>query len=299
MRLRAPAKINLHLRVGPARPDGFHPLVSWMTTISLFDTLEFQSTHSHGVMLRCDDPALPTDETNLVMKAARALVSGLAPQRQHSLGGVEITLHKRIPSQAGLGGGSSDARAALVGLNRLWQLDLTSQQLAEIGAQLGSDVAFFQHGPSSVCTSRGEIVRSIPVPKAKWAALILPSIRLSTPLVYRRFDELNREVEWDDQPAWHQWAQLSARLLLPRLINDLEPAAFSLEPKLALLREQIERIIDRPVKMSGSGSSLFTLFDEQKEAQDAAARIGSEASVVSHAVEIAPQIKEEPTEQTK
>jgi 4-diphosphocytidyl-2-C-methyl-D-erythritol kinase len=167
MRLRAPAKINLHLRVGPTRPDGFHPLVSWMTTVSLFDTLIFLSTQAPGITFRCDDPKLPTDERNLVVKAARLLMSKLPRERQQGIGGVEIELQKRIPSGAGLGGGSSDAATTLVALNRLWALNWQSNQLAEVAAQLGSDVAFFLHGPSSICTSRGEVVEPTPAPQAK------------------------------------------------------------------------------------------------------------------------------------
>ena len=123
MRLCAPAKINLHLRVGPARTDGFHPLLSWMTTVSLFDTLTFQSTNDVGITLRCDDPSIPTDESNLVIKAARLLMSEVPRERQQSLGGLEIELQKRIPSGAGLGGGSSDAATTLVALHRLWKIE--------------------------------------------------------------------------------------------------------------------------------------------------------------------------------
>jgi 4-diphosphocytidyl-2-C-methyl-D-erythritol kinase len=296
MRLRAPAKINLHLRVGPTRTDGFHPLLSWMTTVSLFDTLTFRSTHAPGITLHCDDPKLPTDESNLVVKAARLLFLRLKPWKQESVGGVEITLEKRIPSGAGLGGGSSDAAATVIALTKLWRLSWTPAQLTGVAAELGSDVRFFFGHGSAICTSRGEMVESIDAPLAKWAMLILPAMHVSTPAVYKRFDELNASrVGWDDQPDWHQWAQLSARLLLPRLVNDLEQPAFSLVPDLGALRDRAEAIVDRPVRMSGSGSSLFTLFDTREEAESAAHDVAMNCQTNTYAAQIAPQIKEDPT----
>src|SRR5918993_3096069 len=194
MRVHAPAKINLHLRVGPRRDDGFHPLLTWMTTVGLFDTLDFDPVdpsygeHSGGgqvdgsagcLSLATSDPALPTDARNLVVRAASALADtrlrrvGEGPLAKNA---VSAFLHKRIPAGAGLGGGSSDAASTLIGLNRLWDVGLATAELAQIGATLGSDVPFFFHGPSSVCSSRGEVVRSIAVPAAKWALLVMPNV---------------------------------------------------------------------------------------------------------------------------
>lgn len=296
MRLHAPAKINLHLRVGPLRTDGFHPLLSWMTTVSLFDTLTFRSTTDSRITLRCDDASLPTDEHNLVIQAARLVMSELPRERQQTVGGVEIALEKRVPSGAGLGGGSSDAATSLIALNQLWHVNWSMSRLSELAAKLGSDVPFFLHGPSSVCTSRGEVVQPIAVPKANWVLLVLPGMHISTPAVYRKFDELSSSrVGWDDQPDWQQWAQLSARLLLPRLVNDLETPAFLLEPALSDLRTRVESVVDRPVRMSGSGSTLFTLFDTREECESAASDVSMKCNVKTHAAQIAPQIKEDPT----
>jgi 4-diphosphocytidyl-2-C-methyl-D-erythritol kinase len=297
MRLRAPAKINLHLRVGPVRTDGFHPLLSWMTTVSLFDTLTFRSTRDAGIALRCDEPTMPTDESNLVIKAARLLMSELPRERQQILGGLEIDLEKRIPSGAGLGGGSSDAATTLMALNQLWKLDWPTRRLNDLAAKLGSDVPFFLHGASSICTSRGEVVEPTLAPKANWTMLVLPDKHVATPAVYKKFDALNMSrVGWDDQPDWQQWAQLSARLLLPRLVNDLEPAAYSLAPSLDELRRRVGSVVDRPVRMSGSGSSLFTLFDSREECESAANDVSMKCNLKTHAAQISPQIKEDPTE---
>src|SRR5689334_13715066 len=208
MRLLAPAKINLHLRVGPKREDGFHPLLSWFVTVGLFDTLDLEAEgieaqgeslrpvragsraatpsgdDASGIVLDCDLPGLPCDERNLVVRIARALrdavrsTSGAAPgdelaPARHSkprhVGGIRATLQKRIPVGAGLGGGSSDAARTLMGLNRLWRMGRAADELSAFAARFGSDLPFFFHGPSSVCRGRGEIVRPIARPAARWA----------------------------------------------------------------------------------------------------------------------------------
>jgi 4-diphosphocytidyl-2-C-methyl-D-erythritol kinase len=203
MRVLAPAKINLHLRVGRRSSDGFHPLLSWMCTVGLFDTLTIQPAPdaTRLVEMTCTDGSLPTDVSNLVIRAAEALArqargSGEAPpEARHAsaarIAPVQIVLEKQIPIGGGLGGGSSDAAATLIALNRLWRTDCTSQQLLSIAATLGSDVPFFLFGPSSICTGRGELVTPIAAPAARFAVLILPGIAVSTAQVYRRFDELN------------------------------------------------------------------------------------------------------------
>src|SRR5262249_34945189 len=158
--------------------------------------------------LSCDNPAIPSDESNLVLRTVRAVL-GQADDRPR---GLRMRLEKRIPPGGGLGGGSSDAARTLLALNQLWRLGWSVEQLANIAASLGSDVPFFLHGPSSVCTGRGEIVRPIQRPKPRWAVLILPPYALSTQSVYRKFDELRcgerRSIEIE--PPWQQWAELSA-----------------------------------------------------------------------------------------
>src|SRR5260221_3213024 len=238
LRLLAPAKINLHLRVGPPTPDGFHPLLTWMCTVALFDTLTLSRAQSAGaepsrglldgpiVELNCDDPALPCDAPNLIVRAGTILADhivnadrsapphadaadratregGDAPvgsqlrTRANVVRGTEGTaawlglprwkasLQKRIPTGAGLGGGSSDGARAMLGLARAWSAPLTHDQLATLSAQCGSDLPFFFFGPSSICSGRGEVVQPTPPPRAKWALLVLPKIAMPTPAVYR------------------------------------------------------------------------------------------------------------------
>ena len=310
MRVPAPAKINLHLRVGPRRADGFHPLLTWMTTVALFDTLTFvrRRPNAQGpttpqrdaewFVLSCDDPGLPTGRDNLVVKAATALADAISRDRtsrpgEGSIGrldGVSALLAKRIPSGAGLGGGSSDAAATLIGLNALWKLDLPAPRLSAIAGQIGSDVPFFLHGASSICTGRGEIVRPVARLDMKWATLVLPKYPMPTPAVYRRFDEMNlgREESVAEEQDWDSWSKLSAAELMERLVNDLEPAAFSLRPELGELWSKLERELSQVVRMSGSGSSLFTLCDEADRAESHAKRTKESFGVDAIAVALTP-----------
>ena len=334
MRLLAPAKINLHLRVGPRREDGFHPLLSWFTTVRLFDSLVLeedeidrrgamaapddagsgQSRENSGsaaeVALICDLPGLPCDERNLVVRIARAFrdaarsesgaarADGSATARgggPRHVGGIRATLQKRIPIGAGLGGGSSDAARTLLGLNRLWRMGRAADDLSAFAVRFGSDVPFFFHGPSSVCRGRGEIVMPVPRPAARWAVLVLPELAMPTAEVYRRFDAmgLGRESDIATQPDWSAWAKLNSEDLLPRLVNDLEPPAFDLAPRLGALRTRVEEMLGRAVRMSGSGSSLFTLFDDESAAQEAAAHIERDARERALAVEVSPIFRDD------
>jgi len=263
VKILSPAKINLHLRVAPPASDGFHPLLSWMCTVGLHDEIEFRESTSPGLRLTCDHPEVPVDETNLITRAAKTLAPNL---------GADAILQKKIPMGGGLGGGSSNAASTLLALNELWRLRKPKNDLAQIAATRCSDIVFFLHGPSSICEGRGQIVTPIPPPKPKFVILILPQLSMPTPAVYKKFDEMNLGSNADVQnhPDWNAWTNLSAKQLLPLLINDLEPPAFSLRPDLADLRAKIESQISRPVRMSGSGSSLFTLADDAPEAQSLA-----------------------------
>jgi len=285
LHVSASAKINLHLRVGPPTADGFHPLSSWMVTVGLFDKLEFTPADRPGVRLSCDDPAIPCDASNLIVKTGAALLAA-RPEL-----GVTVTLQKRIPVGAGLGGGSADGAFTLMALNHLFGLRQSADELSTLAAQFGSDLSFFFHGPSSVCTGRGEIVNPTPTPKARYAVLILPGIHMATPAVYRRFDEMgvgdSRTLA--QPPDWKHWATLGAEQLLPLLVNDLEMPAFAINERLSELRDRAEALLERPVRMSGSGSTLFSLYDFREEAEILAGRIRLQLSVDARVVELCPK----------
>ena len=334
MKLLAPAKVNLHLRVGPPAPDGFHPLLTWMCTVSLFDTLTLShaeprlsvSPGSGLIQLSCDDPVLACDETNLIVRAGKVLAENVLaeaseagdmpanstregrstprgmegkntglPPPVSTLSPVAIALQKRIPSGAGLGGGSADGAIAMRALNRWWRIGYSDAQLAEWSAACGSDLPFFFYGSSSVCTMRGQEVRPTAPPQvARWGVLMLPRIAMPTPAVYRKFDELKLgdSSNLTDPPDWQAWAKRSAIELLPGLVNDLEAAAFAICPRLGQLRAEAEFLLARSVRMSGSGSSLFTLYDERAEAEIALKAIES-LKIQSLVVEIAPSIDDD------
>ena len=212
------------------------------------------------------------------------------------LSDTSISLAKQIPSGGGLGGGSSDAARTLLGLAKLWQLDWSIAQLSTIAELLGSDVPFFLYGPSSVCTGRGEVVQPIAAPACKACVLILPGIAVPTPAVYRRFDELrsgDEITDWLTQPSWHEWAKLSAIDLLPKLANDLEPPAFDLHPELRLLHQQAQELLGQQVRMSGSGSGLFSLYDTLAEAERAATSLRGRLHIDSIAITLAPTVDDD------
>jgi 4-diphosphocytidyl-2-C-methyl-D-erythritol kinase len=310
--LQSPAKINLHLRIGPLAPDRFHPLLSWMATVGFFDRLEFGPSKLPGIKLVCDRADLPVDSSNLIVGASEALRDAVALEggpwveegdflensivSDETSPGVEIHLQKNIPMGGGLGGGSSNAAFTMLGLNRFFNLHLGREHLSKIGAALGSDVCFFLHGSSAVCTGRGQFVKPIDRPRCRWVVLIFPRLSMPTPAVYRKFDEMNlgKTESVEIQPDWDLWTSLPALELLPNLVNDLEQPAFAIAPQLGELRAAIEQSLGRIVRMSGSGSTLFTLFDDQQSAETAATEVNASERMRSiefdsRAVELAPQ----------
>lgn len=296
MRVLAPAKLNLFLRVGRPREDGFHPLLSWMCTVALFDSLSLTPGRAGQIDLSCDRPDLPADFRNLAVRAALAVGGELAPPREGSgRAGLRIGLAKRIPAGAGLGGGSSDAARMLEATNAFWQAGLSRSKLAELAAGLGSDVPFFLHRPSAICRGRGELVAAVGRPRPEAALLILPGRHMPTPAVYRRFDEmrLGRDLEAESEPDFAEWTRLDAGRLLPRLVNDLEAPAFDIDPQLGVLRADAEQSLGRSVRMSGSGSSLFTLYDRMEAAAEAAGELGRRVSAEVMAVQLAPQVEDD------
>lgn len=257
---RAPGKVNLTLAVLGRREDGYHELESWVVPIDWCDRLQFCQADALSLRLGGEDEGVPSGPDNLVWQAAEALAR--AAEREPN---VAITLGKAIPVGTGLGGGSSDAATTLLGLNRLWELDWPSEQLLSVAEALGSDVPLFLTGQSVIMRGRGERIEPMPTAWQGWLVLVIPPFRLSTVAVYRQW---SRTAARDHAPA-APWTALpcSSESLLDRLFNDLEPAAFRAEPRLASLHAAIDGLRGRPVRMTGSGTALFTLFDDQKEAE--------------------------------
>jgi len=209
--------------------------------------------------------------------------------------GLKVALQKRIPVGAGLGGGSSDGAFTLLALNHLWNLNWPRQRLMEIAKSIGSDVPFFLDGPSAICRGRGEEVEKLEAsggerPGGKWVTIMFWPRPMPTPLVYRKFDELRlgKESNLSPEPPWRQWVKLASRDLLPQLVNDLETAAFAIDPQLGKVRAELESLLSRPVRMSGSGSSLFSLYDQQAEAEVAGRLVSERHGLQVFTVELAP-----------
>jgi 4-diphosphocytidyl-2-C-methyl-D-erythritol kinase len=265
----APAKLNLFLEILGRRPDGYHELESLMVAVDLYDRLTFAEDSSGSITLTCDDPTLPTDGANLVVRAAERLRSDTGCRR-----GARIELHKAIPVQAGLAGGSSDAAAALVALDRLWDLRLAPRQLDELAGEIGSDVAFFRHAPAAVCRGRGERVEPLAVPRAYHFVLVCPPVGVSTAEVYHQLSLSDRTQPI--APALKAFAGGQPAELGKTLFNRLQPVAETLCPALkrvgAALADLGPSLVDGHL-MSGSGSAYFGLCRDRDAANLAAQRL--------------------------
>ncbi len=266
-----PAKLNLYLEVGPARPDGFHDIDSVFQAISIYDELEFRRRDDGEIALR--EEGIDDAEDNLVYRAARRLADTVG-----AVPGVDIALRKGIPFGAGLGGGSSDVAATLVALARLWNLDLEVGDLESIGVELGSDVAFFFHGGTARCRGRGEKVSALdPAFDAQCTqyVLVCPHVHVSTPRVYAALDArdgpaLTRSSALDSIPSTAVPSQFACGELF---FNRFEEIVCDLFPELARVRGLMRDESFVAVLMSGSGSSFFGLCESAVEAEALQARL--------------------------
>ncbi|MEX1114889.1 MAG: 4-(cytidine 5'-diphospho)-2-C-methyl-D-erythritol kinase [Akkermansiaceae bacterium] len=250
--VKASAKLNLSLRVLARRDDGFHEIDTLMVKLpGLADEIEFRE--AGGFSFQCDDPTVPGDESNLVVKAVRAYEAATGKSCRH-----EITLKKVIPHGAGLGGGSSDAAATLHALNQLHGYALAVDPLRELAAKLGSDIPFFLASGAARCTGRGEKIEQVPSPPALRVLLLKPSFGVSTPDAYGRWKNSN------ELPGISYAAQ-SCRGI--SLTNDLERPVFEKHRFLAELKQWLlERRETAAAMMSGSGSTVFAVMHDHADA---------------------------------
>lgn len=269
--LRAYAKINLHLEVLRQRPDGYHDIETVLQSIGLHDTLHLVPRPA-GLRLLCDDPAVPTDETNLCLRAAHALLeaAGLdAPPR-----GVRIDLYKSIPAASGLGGGSADAAAALVGLDTFWELDLGAERLQAIAAKLGSDVPFCLTGGTALARGRGDRLTPLPALRRTAFLLVFPGVAVSTPWAYEQLGMgLTRR-----RPAL---SMDHLKTILARypdgaraFYNRLEDAVRPVHPVVSEVIARLLRSGASVALMSGSGSGVFGAFKNARDAEQARRTMG-------------------------
>jgi 4-diphosphocytidyl-2-C-methyl-D-erythritol kinase len=236
IKLRAYAKLNLSLKVIGKRPDGYHDIDSVMQSISLHDEIDIKAGDA-GIKVKCSIPGI---EDNTAQKAAELL---LAETKINS--GVNIYIKKNIPLSSGLGGGSADAAATLIGLNRLFGLNLHRDKLRELGAKIGSDVPFCLIGGTANCTGRGEVVERTNPQTGSAFMLVIPKIEVLTKLVYDRYDESGKGSSE----------------------NALEKAAAALFPEIAGIKDTLNRTTRQGWKMSGSGPALYLELMDLSEAE--------------------------------
>ncbi len=273
IRVRAPAKINIGLTVHYRRADGFHEVESVMQQVSLADTLLLEERSAPGRLLRCNVPGLISGD-NLVCKAADILER----EAGFTLPGVRISLYKNIPEAAGLAGGSSDAAAALRGLNKLWKLQFDSQTLLRLGAELGSDVPFCLTGGTALARGRGEQLEPLPLLPYFWVVLALPpGVRIATADAYNSFNrdllgkpslvELIKAVRVGSAEGIDNW-------MAGDFVNTLETAILPGTEAIIKMKQHLKSYGFKPA-LSGSGPTLFMLIKNYRNACLAARLVDS------------------------
>ena len=267
--IRAHAKINLDLRVLGTRADGFHELRTVFQALALHDVLEC-IPRPGPFAIECDTAGVPLDRSNLIWKAAQALWRSL--RRDGDVRDIVVRLQKRIPLQAGLGGGSADAAAALLGLARAWGVQLQPSQFTDVAATLGADVPFFLSGGTALGLGRGDEVYPLADLPRHWIVLLIPGFGVSTAEAYGWYDgerELGRgQAVREPQYVPGPWPSRAAQM-----INDLEAPIARHYPEIEQMKLALRRAGALAAAMSGSGSTVFGLFQKPREASHAVDRL--------------------------
>lgn len=249
MKMRALAKVNLHLRILGRREDGFHDIETLMVPVSLGDELVVETSLGRTVKVECGHPDVPTDADNLVTRAARQFSEDTG--RRFA---VRILLEKKIPMGAGLGGGSSDAAAVLLALDAIFETHLGSEKLEAMAAKLGSDVPFFIRQKPAICRGRGEIIEPFVVTEKFPLLLVKPPFGVETPWAYKSW-AASRSL-----PGGYEKAQKLGEL---EVSNALERPVFEKFPVLAVMKKWLlEQRAVRAAAMSGSGSTMFAVLKD-------------------------------------
>ena len=272
--VRAPAKINLHLGVGGLRPDGKHALATIYQAVGLYDDVTVRDALVWTVELTEPVAGVPLDDDNIAIRAGKALVAhhGLHPVDYAA----EITIAKGIPVMGGMAGGSADAAATLLALDRLWDLQTSDADLLKIAGTLGSDVPFALLGGTALGVGHGEIVTPVEDNSSVWWVVVLSDEGLSTPAVYGHFDELSPhapETPPIPEPLIEALAGGDPQDIGDLLANDLWPAARDLRPDLVDVEVQLRSMSPDGVLLSGSGPTLLMLLEDVEDARAVAAEL--------------------------
>ena len=281
LKFKTPAKVNLGLHVHGKREDGFHELETIFQMVSLYDDVELELLSS-GIKLECDMPGIPTDDTNLVCKAALLLRKSYQVEGK----GVSIRLKKKIPFGAGLGGGSGNAAGVLMGLNRLWDLNIDREKLFTLAAELGSDVPFFLTSPCALGKGRGERLKVLESCSKFQVLLVFPGFPIATSWVYQ-----NLRLKLTKRPNNISILRKNLSLsnitsLGSQLYNDLESVVIQKFPEVKVVKNELWAWGALGVLLSGSGSTVFGIFDDPEKAQVACASLnGDWERVVTETIE--------------
>jgi 4-diphosphocytidyl-2-C-methyl-D-erythritol kinase len=300
------AKINLGLRIGATRPDGFHDLRTVYQTIALHDVVIISIERGSGIGIRCEDPRVPTESTNSCFRIVERAVQALKVRAR-----IVIEINKRLPVQGGLGGASGNAVAALLALERSLQRNLPAAERLQIAAEVGSDIPLFLIGGTVLGVGRGEEVYPLPDLPPTPCVIALPDIPISTPKAFADWDEeakltpsthSDRMLEFSREiSAWLNAAQIGRRsgvsargggraenllldLVRTGIENDFEKVVFPKYPELLEVKRVLEKAGAKYASLSGSGSAIYGLFDSQQKAAAAAKRLirrGTRALVTS------------------
>ncbi|MCR4292736.1 MAG: 4-(cytidine 5'-diphospho)-2-C-methyl-D-erythritol kinase [Candidatus Kuenenia sp.] len=261
IKIAAPAKINLFLEILGKRPDGYHEIETVMQKVCLYDYLYLED--NEGLEFSCSNPGLETGENNLIVKAVRLLQKESGISR-----GVKIFLEKNIPVGAGLGGGSSDAAATLIGINKMWRLGYDGERLILLASRLGSDVPFFIGENTAICRGRGEIVQPFPSRVIYHYVIVYPDFEVSTATIYKNFKiGLTKKLK-DVSFTLRFIGSDDATLLGKCLYNRLEDVVFKLYPQLEEIRQKLRKFDFCGVLLSGSGSAIYGLCKSGSDANN-------------------------------
>lgn len=266
--VQAPAKVNLCIRVFDRLSNGYHELWSLMHSVDLFDQLRIQLNPTHDrIQLTCDNAALPVDQGNLVYRAAEEVL-----RRAERSVGVDIALQKVIPLAAGLGGGSSDAAAAIYGLSHLLKLEWGLSEMCDVGSGLGSDIPFFFQSPCALVRGWGQEVTPCIIEGKRWVVLVNPGFPIQTKWAYEQLASNRSEI-----PPLSPWAETVERQLsvswddvLKAMANDFESPLFPVYPILQYIKERLCALGAQTALLSGSGATVFGVFDSPERSQASA-----------------------------
>jgi 4-diphosphocytidyl-2-C-methyl-D-erythritol kinase len=270
VRVRAFAKINLTLHVGPRQADGYHPLETVFQSLALHDTLTCSAVRGPFTIV-CDDPSVPTDAANLVWRAADALWRHLG--RKGEPHGCRVAIAKQIPMAAGLGGGSSDAAAALVALSRMWGGEEDGWGLAELGASIGADVPYFLFGGTALGLGRGDRLFPLVDIEPRWVVVACPSFGVSTREAYSWFDTdaaVGEPGEGSESGGFVAW---ESGVL--EVFNDLQEPVVRRHPDVLVLADTLADAGAEAAAMTGSGSTVFGIFAKETAARKAARAVAA------------------------